>query len=143
MPWTLSYDSEGNFVETTYSGTLAPDDLRAAIEQSLALARDRGTILFLGNCSMLEGGHSVVDLYFFVGLLETGGVPRTMREAILMPALDSSAAGNVHFWETAARNRGFEVRIFSDRGAALEWLAGLAGPAGAVAARPSPSPGPS
>lgn len=46
-----------------------------------------------------------------------------LREAVLVPA-SAVAADSVHFWETAAGNRGVTVQLFQDRASALAWLLG-------------------
>lgn len=121
MPWSVEYRSDPSYIETRYEGILRPDELRAAIEATMAASIKERTLRFLGDCSLLEGGHSVVDLYAMVDLLEASGVARGMREAIIMPFL-APAARDVQFWETAAMNRGFFVRLFPDREQALTWL---------------------
>jgi hypothetical protein len=58
-----------------------------------------------------------------VALLERLGLPRTLREALLV--LPSSVPGpDVQFYEDACRNRGWNVRLFTERERALEWLNG-------------------
>jgi hypothetical protein len=73
-------------VETVYSGLLTRAGLSVAVRQTMDLARNSGTLLFLG-------------------------IPRFPQ-----------AAADAAFWETAAFNRGFQVRLFEDLESALEWL---------------------
>jgi hypothetical protein len=121
MPWSVEFRHDLNIVETRYEGILRPDELRTAIEKTLELSVKENALLFLGDCSRLEGGHSVVDLYAMVDMVEVSGVAHGLREAIIMPSL-ASPAKDVLFWETAAMNRGFHVRVFPDRDQALAWL---------------------
>ena len=65
---------------------------------------------------------SIIDLYGLGKLLETAGVVRDSREAIVVPQLDA-AAKDVRFWETTCRNRGFNVRVFQTMADASAWLA--------------------
>ncbi len=54
-------------------------------------------------------------------MLETRGLPRTLREAlVLTPGLPDP--GDARFYEDACRNRGWDIRIFPDRESALAWL---------------------
>lgn len=69
----------------------------------------------------MVGGHSIVDLYALIKLLESRDL-RGLKEAILMPSLQASRQ-DVEFYETACLNRGFNVKVFRDRQAALDWLA--------------------
>lgn len=121
MGWRAEYVASGGFVETRYEGVLGADELAAAVQQTLAVARAHGTTLYLGDCSKLVGGHTIFDLYGFVRLLESLGLVGRFKEALIMPAL-SAAARDVVFWETACQNRGLLVKVFPDREAALQWL---------------------
>jgi hypothetical protein len=108
-------------VRTAYAGRMSPEELRAAIEATLALARERQCLRFLADCSALEGGHSAVDLYRMAEALSAAGLDRRLREAVVLPR-GTPATEDVRFWETACLNRGFNVRIFPDEAAALPWL---------------------
>lgn len=123
MPWHTQFHPEYGVVETAYCGLLSPPELQSAVEATLALAREHGSVRFLSDCTTLEGGHSVFDLYALLDVLESWGFRRGWKEALLFPlAEDSTAADDVLFWQTACSNRGFFVRIFRDRTEALCWL---------------------
>lgn len=121
MPWNTSYRADLDAVMTVYSGVIAAASLQEAVESSLALARRHGTTRFLSDCRTLEGGHSIIDLYGLGNLLETAGVARDSREAIVLPQLDA-AAKDVRFWELTCQNRGFNVRVFQTMADASAWL---------------------
>ncbi len=121
MPWDVSYLPDLNVVMTLYSGTIPAESLREAVRATLALAQDRGSRRFLADCSSLEGGHSILDLYELGKSIEESGVGRDLREAIVLPQLDV-AATDVRFWETTCRNRGFDIRVFPTAAEARAWL---------------------
>jgi hypothetical protein len=121
MPWKVVYHQEIGAVETRYEGILSPDELLAAVEETLLQGREHNVELFLGDCSTLQGGHSIVHLYDLALLLQSRDIPRTVKEALILPVLDARKQ-EVDFWETFCRNRGYNVRVFSDRDKALEWL---------------------
>ena len=121
MPWTARVLPESPIVETCYIGALAAPELADAIAETTELAKQSGTLLLLGDCTELAGGHSLADLFFFVESVTADGGLAGVREAILLPELPESTE-MVRFWETACLNRGFSVRVFDDRQAALEWL---------------------
>lgn len=121
MPWSVTYRAEIAVVETVFAGLVRPEELRGAFEASMAKAREFGVMWFLADCSCLEGGHTILDLYGLVESLDA--VPRSLgfREAILMPSL-AGAAEDVRAYETFCVNRGLPVRIFGERDKALAWL---------------------
>jgi len=121
MPWKCSILAEHPILETTYSETLTPPELEAAIGETLAMAESTNTTLLLGNCLDLVGGHSITDLYFFVDTVADHPAISTIKEALLLPSL-SASSDMVEFWETACLNRGIRVRLFHDRQSALDWL---------------------
>ncbi len=121
MPWSVSYSPELHAVVTVYAGILPPDALREAVESTITLARQRGTTSYLADCHALQGGHSIGDLYDLAKLLESLGVERGSREALVLPQL-SAAAADVHFWETVCLNRGYKARVFPTLPSAAAWL---------------------
>ena len=121
MPWHISIHPDFPIVETCYSGVLSPPELSDSITETLAFSLSHGLNLFLGDCTQLVGGHSVVDLYFFADALAASAGGRAFKEAVILPSLPGSAE-NVRFWETTCYNRGLNVRIFSERESAIKWL---------------------
>ena len=123
MPWRVAFEPTGHYVETTFAGLLTPDELKAAVMATLHECQSRNVPLLLADCSTLEGGHSIVDLYEMASAVAASAVVGHLREAVLVPA-SAVAADSVHFWETAAGNRGLTVQLFQDRESALSWLLG-------------------
>ncbi len=120
MPWRVDIPLEASLVETTYSGVLTPPELSDAVRETLRVAETSGLKRFLADCTSLEGGHSILDLYALVDSIakDATGID---KEAVLLPSLPA-AAEDVRFWETACFNRGLNVRVFVDRESAREWL---------------------
>jgi len=122
MPWNSAFNTQSEHVELTITGIVSRDDLVAASDSVMNLALKHDTSLVLTDCSLMAGGHSILDLYFLAKRL--AGNPaqvRRFREAVLL-ALDPNARAMVRFWETACLNRGLNVRVFENRELALEWL---------------------
>jgi len=122
MTWQVIVHSEPCIVETRYLGSLTPNELEEAARETIRMGIECGSSLFLGDCSRLSGGHSPMDLYLLANIVQDSPMGRTAKEAILLPAR-ASAQSEVRFWETTARNRGLDIRIFGDRSSALAWLA--------------------
>jgi hypothetical protein len=113
-------ESEG-YIESVFAGMVRPDELEWTVLLAVDLAKQSGFFRFYSDLTDLAGGHSAGDLFALIARLEQLGLPRTLREAIVMsgPAV---AAKEVQFYEDACRNRGWNIRIFPDRAAALAWL---------------------
>lgn len=123
MPWNVTIDPTARFVETTFAGVLSPEELKAAVMATLHACQSRNMPLLLADCSTLEGGHSIVDLYEMASAVAASAVVGQLREAVLVPTT-AVAADSVQFWETAAGNRGLTVQLFQDREGAMAWLLG-------------------
>jgi hypothetical protein len=108
-------------IDSSYSGEVSPAELEKGVRAAIALATRSGNYRFFTDVSGLTGGHSAGDLFAVIALLEELGLPRTLREAIVVPA-STLAAPDVQFYEDACRNRGWNVRLFPDRKSALAWL---------------------
>jgi len=122
MPWSTSIHPDLPLIEISYSGVITATELSDAFLDTLALANAHNITLILADCTALDsGGHSVFDLYFLAETLAASNMPKTLKEAILLPSLPDSAE-NVDFWETACYNRGLKVRIFDNYQNAIDWL---------------------
>lgn len=127
MPWSIAVHQDPVMVETTYAGRIEPEELARAAKTTLARASDVETNLFLADCSALEGGHSVVDLYWLADWLEAQPRGHAIREAVILPGLEK-ASEVVTFWQTTCSNRGLKVRVFDRRQAGIAWLREQASP---------------
>ena len=119
MPWTVTPHPDLPIIETVYAGSLNGKNVAEAAAETLNVAMSLGRNRLFADCSTMEGGHSIFDLYFISEQVSLGSL--NLREAILQPALAASRE-KVEFWETACMNRGMLVRIFSDRDEAIRWL---------------------
>lgn len=123
MAWTARYRPDLEAVETLFAGFVNRAELLAAVaetQQLLAQHCGQGLQRVLGDCSTLQGGQSLADLYFLAERLAASGIGATLREAVLVAP--GALADSVLFWEDACRNRGLTVRVFDDRVLAERWL---------------------
>jgi hypothetical protein len=121
MPWSVTVHSEIPVIETVYSGTLTESELYQAVGETFTLAHKHERRLFLADCSLLDGGHSVTDLFFLADFVLAHESCHTLKEAVLLNGR-SVTIDHIDFWETTCFNRGLNVRIFHDRQSAIEWL---------------------
>lgn len=121
MPWNVSLDPNYPIVELSYSGLLTALELEDSAKALLGLASSHHRRLILADCTSLEGGHSVVDLYFLARSIAYEGVGFSVKEAAILP-INAHAAGLARFWETTAINRGLRVQCFASRAEAVNWL---------------------
>ncbi len=120
MPWDLSVHTDSRFVVVRFVGNVPPAELRAALDATIVAMQSCGTEACLGDCSELQGGHSIVDLYGLVEVLAARW-SGPLEEAVLMPQR-AEGQEDVRFWENACVNRGLNVRVFADRASAVAWL---------------------
>lgn len=120
MPWSAQIHPDHPIVELGYSGMVSRAELVASLTRVLELASRHGTRLLLTDLTLVEGGYTVVDL-FFVGEELFGTTDfRSLREALVVGEFGSSQRGG--FWETYCVNRGVRIQSFRDHSAALRWL---------------------
>jgi len=122
MPWSVVHHAELAVVEAIYDGWVSAHEIAAAAQAMVRLAVAQGTCRVLADCSRLEGGHTLADLYFLARDLQRRSARMRLNEAVVMPA-SPSARASVAFWETTAINSGLRVRTFATRQLALAWLA--------------------
>lgn len=104
------------------AGHVSAENLTKMFEDAMALSFAHRNFKIFADLSEMDAGHSLADLYWIVRELEEREVPRReFREAIFVRSLEG-ASEQVEFFELAARNRGYEVRLFESRSAAMTWL---------------------
>jgi hypothetical protein len=123
MPYNMSYLDDDGIVFTKYIPPTTPSELAGIVQANLALAAEKGALLFLGDVSALPNSASAIDVYELAAMLDRLGVDRRMREALVVSP-DSTHAGSFDFYVTATSNRGLQVRLFGTIEEAKEWLRG-------------------
>ncbi|NTW48334.1 MAG: hypothetical protein HGB19_01100 [Chlorobiales bacterium] len=121
MPYTSRFNEEINAIETVYSGTLTINDLHENLKKTMDLSHKHRVTRFLADCTGMSPGGSVLNIYEFAKQLENIPEVYRLKEAIILPVLPDSAK-DLTFFETTARNRGLNVRIFGNREDAITWL---------------------
>lgn len=121
MPWSTNIDPDLPIINTIYWGILTPNELSEAFHETLSLVYMHDRTRILADCTALSGGHSVIDLYYLAEMLASKDINRSLKEAVLLPSVPTSAE-KVEFWENACYNRGLKVRMFDNHRVATDWL---------------------
>lgn len=122
MPWHVVNHPALEVVEVAFVGAMTTEEVTAAAQASLSALAQAGTRLLLADCTQLDGGQSLADLYFLARDVQHLPGATSMCEAIVLPSLPGARSA-VSFWETTALNSGLNVRAFTSRADALAWLA--------------------
>ncbi len=121
MPWTAKYNGELKAVEVVSQGVVTPEDLRHQVSHAVTLGQAHQTDRILRDDEHVTNAFSAIDLVSLVDAYAELGLPQSTRIAVLLPAAPQSACA-LRFYETAARNRAYNVRVFPGRLAAATWL---------------------
>lgn len=121
MPFKIEIQPNPERLEVKYYGKVTDDEFRAAIKEFVEKKGGSKYLLVLTDCLEIDIGPTVLDVYERINMYEKMGIDTETKEAILIPA-NQVVTQNVKFYETACMNRGYNVRIFENREAAIEWL---------------------
>jgi hypothetical protein len=121
MTITTAYIEEVNIIDTVLVGRVTIDEMKETIRESIQMARDHDTHRFLVDCCSLTKGGTIVQLYSLGDFyLEIDVMPGTKQAIVLSNTPEIQR--DIRFYETATRNRGFDVQLFTDRSTAIAWL---------------------
>lgn len=120
MPYSVALDPDLALIRVAYSEIVSPGDLQQAFQEVFTLCRTTGRHSILADCTRMTGGHTLFDLMELISQFEPRGVPRTFKEAVLMHSPLNRR--ETEFYEIAAMNRGFNVRLFECEEEAVAWL---------------------
>lgn len=119
MGWGINYNQ--SIIELEYFDIVTKNDLVNAFKGAEKMSFENRTTLILSDCREMKGGHTLFDLFGLIEELGKADMLRSIKEAVLI-SVNAETVANIEFWETACRNRGFNVRIFDNREEALKWL---------------------
>jgi hypothetical protein len=117
----VTYIEEHRIVETCYVGTPLMEELQTIALETLAVAKQKETLRLLGNCHEMAQGCSEMDIYSLIKFFESLSIDQRIKEAMLLSPLQKGRV-DMDLYETMARNRGYNVRVFFDRESAIQWL---------------------
>ena len=118
----VGHRDEG-FIEMLFPATVEVDAIYEAVAEARALSEQHACRRFLVDTRALaQTGDSfdILQLAEFLSSLP----PRSIEREAILPPLTAGPAQDFAFFETAARNRGLNVRLFDSRESAVAWLTG-------------------
>ena len=121
MPWHAEHDPELNIIHVIYAGRLTAEDFKQGTRSVIDLANAFDTHLILIDDTRLEAAVSKLDIYEMPQTYDDMNGTRGSRMALILPP-SGQIRKDVLFYETVCRNRGWFVKSFDDRQAALDWL---------------------
>ncbi|MBK6345020.1 MAG: hypothetical protein IPN08_11175 [Bacteroidales bacterium] len=123
MGWKAGHNKNLGILEVTFTGSPEIEELKAAVMSSLKLCYEKQVTRVLADCSKMVSSvnDSIMSTYELGSFYESLKIEILMKEAIILPE-NEKAAAMMYFFETTARNRGFNVRVFAERDDALSWL---------------------
>lgn len=122
MTFAVTYLEEYGVVETAHSGRVTGQELQQALAATGACADEHACKRHLMDASAVEQrGNSTLDILNVAQVL-SALAPGTIERQAIVPPPSPEGRQDLHFFETAARNRGVNTRVFASRDQALARL---------------------
>jgi uncharacterized protein (UPF0276 family) len=118
MGFELHYDRESDLIIGKVSGSFDAATAQAVAAKLAAMIQDTGCGRLLNDLTEAAITSSTFDIYSIPRIVSKSGIPISCKRAILI----AGSPEDFHFLETASVNVGQQIRMFSDRERALEWL---------------------
>jgi hypothetical protein len=122
LPVIAIYNDEFQFVETTFTETLTPDDLLEEIRLYLELLSKHDCSSILSDVTKVKDIKiSTIDVYNLPSIQLSAGSSRAYKNALIPP--DTKLGREIcRFYETVSINRGWKVKVCQTRKEAIDWL---------------------
>ncbi len=124
MAWNVRYLPEEGIIEETFTGYVTAAEVGASEKECFKIAAEKDVWLFLTDMKNADIKVSVTEIFNVCQGYSTEETKRSMRVATIRPT-DHKGRESVGFYETACTNRGWFVKNFDERDAAIEWLRGF------------------
>lgn len=118
MPFTIEYVKDRDYLLATFTGPITMPLVHAYIDALLPILEDTGCRRLLSDSTHGQLQVTTMDILQFPKLAETTPLTTELKRAALAPE-DTSG---YEMYETFSKIQGQEVRVFTDRTEALEWL---------------------
>lgn len=121
MPYEVVYLEELGIVLIKNIGELTYENFSKQSREAIELGRMKKAELFLSDCTKLIASASTIELYDFPEMYERLGMTRSSKIAVLI-STDTAGDRDLLFYETVCRNRGWQIKVFTIKQSAMEWL---------------------
>jgi hypothetical protein len=121
MEWTINRLEKGNIISMKTFGPADWDQNKKMCEEAFSLAQKHGSHRFLVDHRKLEHGLSILEVDDIPVMLKEIGVTSEDKVAIVFNP-KSPLSNTFKFFGDAAFIAFLQLRIFSDKAEAIEWL---------------------
>jgi len=121
MPWQIQYDPKNHIVLITATGQISNDDARAQVQEAVKLMKEHRTTRVLADYSEGLTEVSLANLYWLVDFYKAVDAPPNFKGAVVLPHSGHRIEA-YQFHTLAARNAGYNIRLFETRADAEKWL---------------------
>jgi hypothetical protein len=118
MTHRLIYNPDSDCIELTVEGVFNMERLKHIAPEVAKLSEESGCQCILNDMSGATIDVSLVDAYSNPQQMDNAGIRRSTQRALVVPPDFEQA----EFLETVTRNRGHNLKVFTDRKEALAWL---------------------
>jgi len=121
MPWEMTFDPKRSLIFVTARGEISYDDARDQTREATKLMKEHGITRVLADYSEGLSEVSLANLYWLVDFYREVGAPADMKAAVILPRSGHRIEA-YQFHALAARNAGYNIRLFDTRSDAEKWL---------------------
>ncbi len=121
MTWKMAHSAAENLLLVESNGVTTTDDVLAQISEGIHWIKEHEIPGALVDYSDAVLELSFSDLFKLPDLFTLGEVPRNTKMALLVPT-DEMHIDKYTFFDDVANNRGYMVKLFTQREAAMAWL---------------------
>jgi hypothetical protein len=121
MPSVVRHDKTLQLIEVVHTGTLTAKGLQESTDEGVALNVETGVNSILIDAAHLESAEYFLGVFDLPQQYAEGGLSRQACIALVMPK-KTVARKIAQFYDDVCVNRGWTVKPFETRDAAVEWL---------------------
>lgn len=123
MPWTIDILDDPKAVSSTLIGPMKLVVVKEVAAAALKLGAEKRVDKFLEDARGMQPELTTLEIHGLPDTFGKLGLGKLDKVAIVYTE-SSPQAADFRFFETAALNRGYTVRLFTRSDAALRWLRG-------------------